>query len=925
MPDPGVFLSFNASDRELAQKLSDRLAALGLPVWMYTEEDWAGKPINAVIADGLATNSHMVILASNASLNARWCGIEWSRAQDVGLKLIPVILEECPFEDVLGGMGRLDLRSPDRLAEVAQEIVKQVRPDLGRASAPRVYAREPYGTAAGFTGRSREKNLLSDWLIAPKPPLFIWAALGGQGKTSLVSNWFCNEPLLGSRWEGVIWWSFYSPASLPDELVRHALTSILGECPEGLPHRLFAQLVEELRSRRFLLVLDGLERTLRGYTGADAIGSTDLDVALKEEERSFSDPNLNWFLRMMASTPQPAGRILLTTRDVPCSLENLEGCRVERLRDLPSDEAVAYLTSAGVSGEPHELEEAFSTYGRHPLGLKLLAGLVAQDPEAPGELKALRKYQVIPHLRDKLGDHQRHHILEHAYRSMPASSRGLLERLSLYRIPVDYPKLRVFAEDLPLNDAVIALETRGFIERVKKTEHTGATFDMHPIVRQYARRSFLATDPAGVIAAHRLVAIFFQLETGEELRDEFWAVPPQEERYVGPARQDADTIHGVDDIALVVELVHHLLASGDQDRAIVLLRDRLARLLVYKFRAFGLLKDLLDPVCFSPSAAAGAAEPLRPANDKQAWALNILANSYRNCVSACQAAMLHEIVAEWDQESSERLFAVRMVNLAIDQHLIGDFQQAEKNLLACLEISRRLGQLETNEISCLRELGDLYTHLGRFPEAATHLEKALQLARSQTSRYETGILINQAHLHLAQGDPFRALDLAKEAESASKRFKEPGRLDERHAIALCLTMGAPNRLEEAKGLLKEALHDAGNASLTVMRAQLMLALAQCSSGPEAEDLVQQGLRLAVEGDYVPLEADVYTGLGRLALLSNDFDSAQRYGERALTRSLQRKDPRTRAYKDIPTDNPYRYELGHRRATELLRQVAFARR
>jgi tetratricopeptide (TPR) repeat protein len=265
-----------------------------------------------------------------------------------------------------------------------------------------------------------------------------------------------------------------------------------------------------------------------------------------------------------------------------------------------------------------------------------------------------------------------------------------------------------------------------------------------------------------------------------------------------------------------------------------------------------------------------------------------------------------------------------MVNLAIDQRLIGDFQQAEKNFRSCLDISRRLGQLESNEISCLRELGDLYTQLGRFPEAAAFLDRALQLAHSQTSRYEPAILINQAHLHLAQGDPFRALDLAKEAESASKRFNEPGRLDERYAIALCLAMGAQNKLEEAKGLLKEALHDAGNASLTAMRAQLLLALAQCS-GPGAEDLARQALQLAVQGDYVPLEADAYTGLGRLALLSNDLDAAQRHGERALTRSRQRKDPRTRAYRDIPADNPYRYELGHRRATELLRQVSFARR
>jgi len=41
--------------------------------------------------------------------------------------------------------------------------------------------------------------------------------------------------------------------------------------------------------------------------------------------------------------------------------------------------------------------------------------------------------------------------------------------------------------------------------------------------------------------------------------------------------------------------VYHLLSCGETNRAAVLLRDRLAHLLVYKFQAFRLLKDLLDP------------------------------------------------------------------------------------------------------------------------------------------------------------------------------------------------------------------------------------------------------------------------------------------------------------------------------------------
>jgi len=328
------------------------------------------------------------------------------------------------------------------------------------------------------------------------------------------------------------------------------LKEITGELPEATPRQYFEKLRTELQSRRFLVILDGMERTLRGYVGADAPGATGLDVLLKDEERSLADLDFEGFLQgMVSTTPSSRSRILVTTRDVPAALEGLRGCIVERLDDLSEKEATDYLLSEGVTGESHEFAKAFAVYGRHHLGLKLLGGLVKEDYEASGELRALRKLELPTELKDK---GRRHHILERAHRALPEDQRSLLGRLSLYRTVIKPSMLRVFNGAFAVQETLKKLVIRAFVERYR-TERNPTLFDMHPVVRQFARQQFLATAPLDAAATHRMMAAFYHAETGEELADEFQKVPPQEERYVGPMREDAAGIRSIDEVAPTIE------------------------------------------------------------------------------------------------------------------------------------------------------------------------------------------------------------------------------------------------------------------------------------------------------------------------------------------------------------------------------------
>lgn len=916
-----VFLSHSIADAAEVEKLAHKLRDAGVTLFLDRWQLVPGEPWQEALEQALSQSAVCAVLIGKE--HGRWQNEEMRSALErKDVRVIPVLLPDSKEEDLplfLRRRTRIDFRTGLDDGDAFRRLLAGIRgeapvpepaadlPLLKRALPP-VYFRDPPTTAAVFTGRSREMGRLSDWL-ASSESMFIWAALGGQGKTALVSNWYRNEPLLRRGWEGIVWWSFYAPASLPDEFARFALKRITGDLPEATPRQHFDQLAAELRNRRFLVILDGLERTLRGYVGTDAPGTIDLDVALEADELSLSDLDFEWFLRSMTSAiPNSVSKILITTRDVPAGFEDLGGCTVERLQDLSEDEATEYLRTVGIAGESHELAKAFASYGRHPLGLKLLAGLVDEDLKAPRNLKALRKLELPVELKDK---RSRHHILEHAYRAMSEAERGLLGRLSLYRTVISFSMLQVFGGVYPLKETLKKLVVRGFVER------DGGQINMHPIVQQFARQQFLITAPSEAAFTHRIIADFYQAETGEELADEFRKVPLQDERYVGPLRKDAAEIRSIDEVAPTIELVYHLLSGGETNRAVVLLRDRLSHLLVYKFHAFRILKDLLDPAFLGHRKV----EPVPPADDKQAWAINILGNCYRYCVSACEAAVLHEAVVRWDERNAEHLFSVRLVNLAIDQELIGDFQEAEKNFLRALAIARSL-ELSSNVVSCLRELGRLHTRAGRLSEAGEFLAEALQLARELGSRYLPGVLINHSHLYLVQGDVPRALEKAREAEGASIAIHGLKLMNERHAIAVCLmATGTLEHREEAGRLLREALDEAGRDDLAVIQLELLLALAQwLGFGPEALCLAERALSIAVDGDYVPFESDAQTVLGEIEMTQGNLSRARRHANQAMLRSSQRKDPRTRAYANLTSEHVLHYELGQRRAAELLQRL-----
>jgi len=456
------------------------------------------------------------------------------------------------------GLIRNPFTSPDDLAAgIAQAIhTWQPAPEPSKDRGtllplpPQPYFAHPYPLQQNFTGRVRERLMLTEWLQSGRNLLSL-AAIGGMGKSALTWAWVQRDllglPLPGSaadggeecrmpeasRPEGVLWWSFYeekaSFGAFALEAFRYASG---GKAPPDSVYDLLRGLAALLAQQRLLLVLDGFERELRAYASLNAAYQRD-ETPEDADVRSCIDPRAGTFLAWIASAPMRS-RVLLTTRLHPAELDGLAGCEQKDLTALDPEDAVSFFHAQGVKGTRAEIQEACAPYGYHPLASRLLAGLIVKDKRQPGDIRVAARHPVTAELKGR----EKHHILQVAYDAMGKPKRDLLSRFAAFRSPMSYDTLLAlnpFGNEDKFEKALDELIDRGLL----LFDKAQARYDLHPVVRQHAYDRL--TDKAGVHAS---------------LRDYFAKVPAP----------DQEKIESVEALAPVIELYHHTLSAGQTMR-----------------------------------------------------------------------------------------------------------------------------------------------------------------------------------------------------------------------------------------------------------------------------------------------------------------------------------------------------------------------
>lgn len=762
---------------------------------------------------------------------------------------------------------------------------------------PQPHYVRPYPMPTHFTGRIRERQMLTEWLTSDRRPILVLTGIGGMGKSALTWAWLQRDvlglPLAGlpadppavaarcrvsvaARPEGLLWWSFEAPEHRFPAFLQDAWTyASAGSVPPANPVRALRNLLQE---RRILLVLDGFEREL------------DAGRACPESQAAA-------FLREVAAFSLQ-GCVLLISRVFPWDLDTAAACRRENLQGLAPAEAVAFVDAQGVHGTRAELQTTCAAYGYHPLALRTLAGMLLYDPVQPGDIRAAAHYKPLLDLESQL-----QHLLACAYDVLRPPLQALLSLLAAFRDRVEFRALEALWEtpggrqrwlarrrmqppQSDLRAGLRELEQRHLLDREQ------GRYTLHPLIRHYAYARLTEKE-----ALHT------------RLRDYF-------------ATQPALTVEHVQsptDLVPVMELYHHTARAGQYDNAYALFYDRLCVPLYWRFGAYQTCIDLLRELLPNGGDLATDAGPVSrlrlKAPSAQSWTLHMLGNALRLAGQLRDAVRLYQQQLPWYHHHGDTAnLASCRLNLALGQIGLGELAAARQNLECSIRLCHQLGDAFREAIGH-HELGLLLAYLGAFPMAEGQWTRAQQVFDQQLDTVFMARVGSQRYVRPAQIAFFVSAVRAHRARGALLQHQAEAALEAATEARRCADFGPSERaIIRAEWLLGEALValQAGpsarpSTALTDAAAHLTDALDRCqrlNMGDHEPDILlawahwyrAQGdthqaqaqaaaaLALADRCAYRLKQADIHNFLAQLALDAHQREAARWHADIAHERA-----------------------------------------
>jgi len=289
-----VFLSYSHQNETWKDRVVKQLGVLageGLEVWddrrIAAGADWEPE-----IERAIANCDVALLLISADFLTSRFIlgqevPVLLQRRQDEGVRVIPVILSPCAWEQIhwLGSIqarpkdgkaltGMTRHKAESALAALVREIATPIPPshpeplpDAGHP-APQVDLSHLPAGAEHFLGRGPELTALNAaWTEGSATSMVELIAPGGTGKTALVKRWL--DGLRANGWGGasrIFGWSFYSQDTGEDRQASEdpflaAAIQWFGVQiePSANPADKGRALADCICHSRTLLILDGLE------------------------------------------------------------------------------------------------------------------------------------------------------------------------------------------------------------------------------------------------------------------------------------------------------------------------------------------------------------------------------------------------------------------------------------------------------------------------------------------------------------------------------------------------------------------------------------------------------------------------------------------------------------------------------------------
>lgn len=326
-----------------------------------------------------------------------------------------------------------------------------------------------------FYGRQQELAILKEWIINDRCRLVTILGMGGIGKTSLAIE-LAQE--IKNEFEYIIWCAFvYQPTIY--EFLNKLLLFLTHESVVNLPEALEAKvskLLEALRLRRCLIIIDKLDSLLVSYQSA--IKHSD-----KEKFQEYSK-----LLKLIGEVTHQSC-FLITSREKLKELDLLEfqkgPVRSLILKGVDEETAKQLLRDGGLIEQP-EWNCLIQYYQGHPLALKIVTDTI--NELFNGNTTEMIGTETI--FIGTIGE-----IIDEHFQKLSDLQIKIMYQLAITPDLVFFKKLQEKMSEFNASQIIEALDylkKHSLIETV--TEDSQSRFILQPFVRQYVINRYCRDD-----------------------------------------------------------------------------------------------------------------------------------------------------------------------------------------------------------------------------------------------------------------------------------------------------------------------------------------------------------------------------------------------------------------------------------------------
>jgi len=334
-----------------------------------------------------------------------------------------------------------------------------------------------------FYGRTEDLAKLEQCIVRDRCHLLAICGMGGIGKTALAVKLVES---IQSQFDCFIWRSLRG--AQPTSQLIADLLQFLNNTPSQQTGCSISDLLEVLRQKRCLIVLDDFEATLQD---GELVG------AYRQGCESHSE------LLQRVGSERHQSSLILIGREQPKEISMNQGddqlIRYYKVNGLQRQGAFELLRARGFTGSENGLEALIQQYRGNPSALRIVAGTIQELFN--GNVSEFLKQTALA-----LGDVLRT-LLYQQFERLSKLEKDVLYWLAIKHRPVSLLTLRtemnLQASGSELINALESLRWRSLIEKV--TEQEEVMFLLEPVVLKYVNRQFVdeVSKEISAIAMHQ--------------------------------------------------------------------------------------------------------------------------------------------------------------------------------------------------------------------------------------------------------------------------------------------------------------------------------------------------------------------------------------------------------------------------------------